>query len=72
MGQPRGPAARRAGDFLFISGVVAVDPARKTVVQSYDELPAHARVALRALGYDTGQMTVEEARTKATNKDAFL
>lgn len=52
-------AARRAGDFLFVSGVVAVDPARKAVVRSYEELPAHAREQLRTLGYDTGQMTVD-------------
>lgn len=52
-------ATRRAGDFVFVSGVVAVDPARKAIVQSYDELPAQARVELRSLGYDTGQMTVD-------------
>ena len=61
MGQPMAnyAAARRAGDFLFVSGVVAVDPARKAVVQSYEELPAHAREQLRTLGYDTGQMSVD-------------
>jgi 2-iminobutanoate/2-iminopropanoate deaminase len=52
-------AARRAGDFVFVSGVVAVDPVRKAIVQSYEELPAHAREQLRTLGYDTGQMTVD-------------
>jgi 2-iminobutanoate/2-iminopropanoate deaminase len=52
-------AARRAGDFLFVSGVVAVDPARGAIVASYEELPAHAREQLRALGYDTGQMSVD-------------
>lgn len=61
IGQPMAnyAVARRAGDFLFVSGVVAVDPARKAVVQSYEELPAHAREQLRTLGYDTGQMTVD-------------
>lgn len=61
MGRPMAhyAAARRAGDFVFVSGIVAVDPVRKAVVQSYDELPAHARQALRGLGYDTGQMTVD-------------
>jgi enamine deaminase RidA (YjgF/YER057c/UK114 family) len=61
MGQPMAnyAAARRAGDFLFVSGVVAVDPARQAILQSYDDLPAHARALLRALGYDTGQMTVD-------------
>jgi enamine deaminase RidA (YjgF/YER057c/UK114 family) len=52
-------AARRAGDFLFVSGVVAVDPARRAVIASYEELPAHAREQLRAIGYDTGQMSVD-------------
>jgi enamine deaminase RidA (YjgF/YER057c/UK114 family) len=61
MGQPMAnyAAARRAGDFVFVSGVVAVDPARKAIVQSYEELPAAAREQLRMLGYDTGQMTVD-------------
>jgi enamine deaminase RidA (YjgF/YER057c/UK114 family) len=61
MGQPMAnyAAARRAGDFLFVSGVVAVDPARKAIVQSYEELPEAARAQLRTLGYDTGQMTVD-------------
>jgi len=61
MGQPMAnyAAARRAGDFLFVSGVVAVDPARKAIVQSYEELPEQARTELRTLGYDTGQMTVD-------------
>jgi enamine deaminase RidA (YjgF/YER057c/UK114 family) len=61
MGQPMAnyAAARRAGDFVFVSGVVAVDPARKAIVQSYEELPAAAREQLRTLGYDTGQMTVD-------------
>ena len=60
-GQPMAnySAARRAGEFVFLSGVVAVDPARKAVVQGYDELPPHAREQLRSLGYDTGQMTVD-------------
>ena len=61
MGQPMAnyAAARRAGDFVFVSGVVAVDPARKAVVQSYEELPPSAREALKTLGYVTGQMTVD-------------
>jgi len=61
MGKPMAnyAAARRAGDFLFVSGVVAVDPARKAIVQAYEELPAHAREQLHTLGYDTGQMSVD-------------
>lgn len=52
-------AARRAGDFVFVSGVVGVDPARKAIVQSYEELPPEALEDLKGLGYVTGQMTVD-------------
>ena len=61
MGQPMAnyAAARRAGDFVFFSGVVGVDMTRKAVVQSYDELPVQALEGLRSIGYVTGQMTVD-------------
>lgn len=61
MGRPMAnyAAARRMGDFVFASGVVAVDPARRAVVQSYDELPEAALVELRSIGYVTGQMSVD-------------
>jgi enamine deaminase RidA (YjgF/YER057c/UK114 family) len=74
MGQPMAnyAAARRAGDFLFVSGVVAVDPARKAIVQSYEELPAHAREQLRGLGYDTGQMTVDLYEAPAVAQSWFV
>ena len=52
-------AARRAGDFVFVSGVVGVDPSRMAIVQSYEELPGQALEPLRGLGYITGQMTVD-------------
>ena len=58
-------AARRAGDFVFLSGVVGVDLARKAIVQSYDELPAQALEALCTLGYVTGQMTVDSYEAPA-------
>jgi 2-iminobutanoate/2-iminopropanoate deaminase len=50
--------ARRAGDFLFLSGVVAVHPAQG-VVTAFDQLPDAARTELRRLGYDTGQLSVD-------------
>ncbi|WP_341912625.1 RidA family protein [Polaromonas sp. YR568] len=61
MGRPMAnyAAARRAGDFVFVSGVVAVDPLRQTVVQTYEQLPPQALDALRGLGYVTGQLTVD-------------
>jgi len=74
MGQPMAnyAAARRAGDFLFVSGVVAVDPARRAVVQSYEDLPAHAREQLRGVGYDTGQMTVDLYEAPAVAQSWFV
>lgn len=74
MGQPmaRYAAARRAGDFLFVSGIVAVDPQRRCIVQSYEELPGHAREQLRGLGYDTGQMTVDLYEAPAVAQSWFV
>lgn len=65
-------AARRAGDLLFLSGVVAVDPARKAVLQSYDELPAEAVAALKTLGYCTGQMSVDIYEAPAVVQSWFV
>lgn len=52
-------AAKRVGNLLYMSGVIAVDPSAKKVIMRYDDLPAQARVALRSLGYDTGQLSVD-------------
>lgn len=52
-------AARRVGDFVFMSGVVATHPATRRAVHHYDELPEAAQAALRGLGYVTGQMSVD-------------
>jgi 2-iminobutanoate/2-iminopropanoate deaminase len=52
-------AAKRVGNLLYMSGVIAVDPAAKKVITSYDDLPSHAREQLRTLGYDTGQLSVD-------------
>ena len=61
MGTPiaRYAAARRVGDFVFMSGVVAVDPATRRAVTTYEELPEAAQAPLRELGYATGQMSVD-------------
>jgi 2-iminobutanoate/2-iminopropanoate deaminase len=60
-GQPlaKYAACKRFGDYLFCSGVTAVDPASGLVLDRYDQLPDHARRALRPLGYDTGQLSVD-------------
>jgi enamine deaminase RidA (YjgF/YER057c/UK114 family) len=52
-------AARRVGDFVFMSGVVAVNPATRQAVTRYEDLPAEALASLRGLGYVTGQMSVD-------------
>jgi 2-iminobutanoate/2-iminopropanoate deaminase len=52
-------AARRVGDFIFMSGVVAVDPATRRAVNSYEDIPSKALASLRKLGYVTGQMSVD-------------
>ena len=61
MGKPmaRYAAAKRVGDFVFMSGVVAVDPATRRAVSSYEDIPAAAREALQTVGYATGQMSVD-------------
>ncbi len=60
-GQPLANYAawRRVGQQVFMSGVIAVDPAAGRVVQRYDELPPEARAELRTLGFDTGQLSVD-------------
>jgi 2-iminobutanoate/2-iminopropanoate deaminase len=52
-------AAKRVGNLLYMSGVIAVDPAAKKVICSYEDLPTYARQELRTLGYDTGQLSVD-------------
>lgn len=61
MGRPMAnyAAAKRVGDFVFLSGVVAVDPATRRAVAGYDAIPDAARAALQGLGYATGQMSVD-------------
>jgi 2-iminobutanoate/2-iminopropanoate deaminase len=74
VGQPMAnyAVARRAGDFVFVSGVVAVDPQRKAIVQSYEELPAAAREQLRSIGYDTGQLSVDVYEAPAVAQSWFV
>lgn len=61
MGTPmaRYAAAQRVGDFVFMSGVVAVDPATRQAVSRYEQLPEAAQAQLRGLGFVTGQMSVD-------------
>jgi enamine deaminase RidA (YjgF/YER057c/UK114 family) len=43
-------AWRRAGDFVFLSGVIAVDPAAATIVKGYADIPPAARKLLGETG----------------------
>jgi enamine deaminase RidA (YjgF/YER057c/UK114 family) len=56
-GQPlaRYAALKRIGDMVYMSGVIAVDPTTRTVVQQFDQLPQDIR---RQLG-ETGEMSVD-------------
>lgn len=56
-GQPlaRYAAMKRIGDLVYMSGVIAVDPATRTVVQTFDRLPQDVR---QQLG-ETGEMSVD-------------
>ena len=52
-------AAKRFGDTLYLSGVIAFDPALRKVVTGYEQLPPQAQQELATLGYVTGQMSVD-------------
>lgn len=56
-GQPlaRYAAMRRVGDLVYLSGVIAVDPASRTVLERFDHLPASVRAELG----ETGEMSVD-------------
>ena len=43
-------AWRRAGDWVLLSGVIAVDPASATIVKGYADIPADARKLLGQTG----------------------
>ena len=65
-------AAKRAGDFVFLSGVVAVDALRQMALSRYEELPESARRSLRGLGYDTGQMSVDVLEAPIVTQSWFV
>ncbi len=65
-------ASKRVGNTLYLSGVIAVDPASRRVVSRYDDLPQHAAAELRALGYATGQMSVDVFEAPAVAQSWFV
>jgi len=52
-------AAKRIGNFLYLSGVRAVGSATRKVVTSYNDLSPKAQIQVQMLGYPTGQMSVD-------------
>ncbi len=64
--------ARRIGNLLYISSVVALDAVAKKVVMSYDDLPAHARQELRKLGFDTGQLSIDMLEASIVAQSWFV
>lgn len=56
-GQPlaRYAAMKRVGDMVYMSGVIAVDPATRSVVERFDQVPPDVRAQLG----ETGEMSVD-------------
>ena len=65
-------AAKRVGNMLYLSGVIAVDPAARKVITAYDDLPAAAQTQLQTLGYNTGQMSVDVFEAPAAAQSWFV
>jgi enamine deaminase RidA (YjgF/YER057c/UK114 family) len=43
-------AWRRAGDYIFLSGVIAVDPKQGKIIQSYADIPSDAALQIGQTG----------------------
>ena len=65
-------ACKRVGDLLYLSGVIAVDPVARKIVDSYEDLPAQAQLALQGLGYATGQLSVDVFEAPAVAQSWFV
>ena len=65
-------ASKRVGNLLYMSGVIAVDPASRKVISAYDDLPQHALKELKHLGYVTGQMSVDIFEAPAVAQSWFV
>ena len=65
-------AAKRVGNMLYLSGVIAVDPAARKVVTAYNDLPLEAQTQLQTLGYNTGQMSVDIFEAPAAAQSWFV
>lgn len=65
-------AWQRHGDWVMMSGVIAVDPASATVVTRYAHLPEAARAELAGLGYVTGQLSVDVFEAPIVSQSWFV
>jgi 2-iminobutanoate/2-iminopropanoate deaminase len=65
-------ASKRVGNLLYLSGVIAVDPASRKVLTAYQDLPQHALKELKTLGYVTGQMSVDIFEAPAVAQSWFV
>jgi len=43
-------ASKRVGDFIFLSGVIAVDPARRLIVRGFEDIPDEVADSLGRTG----------------------
>ena len=68
MGKPMAnyAAAKRVGDFVFMSGVVAVDPATRRAEAGYDPLPQEGRAGSRDPGHSPNTTTITGTVTTIT------
>ena len=65
-------ASKRVGNLLYMSGVIAVDPASRKVITAYEDLPSHALKELKPMGYVTGQMSVDIFEAPAVAQSWFV
>lgn len=65
-------AAKRVGNLLYLSGVIAVNPATRQVVNAYEDLPVEALAQLKVLGYVSGQMSVDIFEAPAVAQSWFV
>ncbi len=65
-------SAKRVGNLLYLSGVIAVDPITRKVVNAYDDLPMNAQTQLQTLGYNTGQLSVDIYEAPAASQSWFV
>lgn len=64
--------AKRIGDTLYLSSVIAVDPGTRPVINAFEDLPAHAITQPRGPGYATGQMSVDIFEAPAACQSWFM